>query len=441
MLSRRHFLTLLAAMAAFLPLRRAFAQDRHVIIVGAGMAGLAAAKDLRAAGFNVTVLEARDRIGGRAFTESESIATPFDWGAASLHSSDLNPLAGIAGDLGFTSVPDNGAQWVFRKEGELTPDEYSKLALATSQLQNAIQTLEDEGDAALSLADLFPTEDSYAGLALARLSVFARGVDPENLAAADVFRQIETFQTTLLREGVGAFVARYGDDVPVSLNAVVQRVRLDESRVFVELNRGALNADAVLLTVPISVLKNEQITFTPALPAKHREALEGLAMNSLNRVGLRFRRNALETPAGAHLSVIREKDGFAEAFLRPFDDDIALVTFGGRNAIALETAGRGAAIVEATNALAEAFGGGLRGAVIRAAVTQWGLDPLAGGAFSIELPGSRRPRQALAEPIDNRIFFAGEATDERWAGQLAGAYLSGRRAAGQIIAALDKSSP
>jgi monoamine oxidase len=120
--------------------------------------------------------------------------------------------------------------------------------------------------------------------------------------------------------------------------------------------------------------------------------------------------------------------------VRPYNRDAAIVFVGGAQARQLEEEGTGAALSFAMSALAEIYGNELRGLLARSSVTRWGRDPFARGSWSMATPGNADKRLVLAQPHNDRVFFAGEATDPVWATRVGGAYASGLRAAREALA-------
>jgi monoamine oxidase len=122
--------------------------------------------------------------------------------------------------------------------------------------------------------------------------------------------------------------------------------------------------------------------------------------------------------------------------LRPFRREFAVICVGGDHGRALEAAGEPAMIAFATDALVEIYGSDLRGVIDATHATRWGADPWSRGAFSAALPGHADKREALAGQLNERLFFAGEATDPKWAARVTGAWTSGQRAGREAVAAL-----
>lgn len=445
-LTRRRLLATSGATAAALLLgrsRAARAADVDVAVIGAGCAGLAAAAALREAGLTVTVLEARDRIGGRAVT-APLFGMPFDLGAAWLHSSDRNPLTPVALASGLTVVrdPQDAEVWLPRRRF-LDIDGLSAFEDAHHATAEALSDFaSDQGD--LAAAALPPPADDLERLARHLIGPHTQGVPFEALSAGDFDEQIDTGEESLIAEGMGTLVAALGTgtvtgagaSAEVRLNTAVRAVDWAGPGVTLHTGAGSLRARAVLVTVSVGVLSAGGIRFTPALPADTARAIGGLRMGLLNKVVLHLPGNPLDLDPFDRLHALMPDGGVLDVVHRPFGSDLAVAILGGGEAWALEKEGEAAAVATVTERLATVYGNDVRGMIGGAAATAWGADPFSLGAVSAALPGQATARTALAAPVADRVFFAGEACEVEWATQVPGAWLSGRGAAASIVRAL-----
>ncbi|WP_343870150.1 NAD(P)/FAD-dependent oxidoreductase, partial [Caenispirillum bisanense] len=415
--------------------RAARAADVDVAVIGAGTAGLAAATALREAGLTVTVLEARDRIGGRAVT-APLFGVPMDLGAAWLHSSDRNPLTPVARASGLTVVrdPQDAEVWLPRRrfldvDGLAAfEDAYDATAEALSDLAS------DQGD--LAAAALPAPANDLDRLARQLIGPLTHGVPFEALSAVDFDEQIDTGEESFIAEGMGTLVATLGAVADVRLNTAVRAVDWSGPGVTLHTGSGSLRARAVLVTVSVGVLSAGTIRFTPALPADTARAIGGLRMGLLNKVVLHLPGNPLDLDPFDRLHALMADGSALDVVHRPFGSDLAVAFLGGPEAWALEKEGEAAAVATVTERLAQVYGSDLRGMIAGATATAWGADPFSLGAYSAALPGQATARAALALPVGDRVFFAGEACDVQWATQVPGAWQSGRTAARAIARAL-----
>ncbi len=239
-----------------------------------------------------------------------------------------------------------------------------------------------------------------------------------------------------VQAGLGRLVERIGADLPVSLNTVAQEIDWSASdRLTVRTNKGDIGARAVLITVSIGILQSGIIGFRPALPAKTLAALDGFLPGHANRIALHFDRDVFGD-APSNFTII---DGDAEplaVYIPPFGFNYIVGQTGGRFAAHLTRAGQNASIEYMMERTIAVFGSGIRKHFTRAIVSAWDTDPWVLGAYAAVKPGHFGARQTLAEPIENRLFFAGEALEIVTMGTCGGAFANGTKAVDRIAAAL-----
>jgi monoamine oxidase len=424
------------------------AADLDVVIVGAGVAGLAAARALMAAHKNVLVVEARERIGGRAFTDSTTFGFPFDQGAQWIEAGKTNPAMAILREANAKPILDRQEQTLYLAGKEPAREEYArfeKIAVdASRKIAAALRkppplaglgvTPGKEPD--VIVGRLLTPQDPLERLAYALVGPLEAGVENNELSARDFTRQPDTDPQYSVAEGLGAVIARWGAKVPVKLATRVVRVDSTGTLVQIVTTGGELNAKAVIVTVPTGVLAAGPFGFAPQLSAAKREAIVQLPMALYNKIAISFARKAIDAPAGRSVSGLTRKGQAFDAVVRPYNRDAAVVFVGGAHARELEEQGGGAAASFALSAMAEIYGDDIRGVVAHSFATRWGKDPFARGSWSMAIPGRVEARLVLAQPHHDRVFFAGEATDPVWATRVGGAYASGLRAAGEALAVL-----
>jgi len=381
------------------------------------------------------VLEAQARLGARAFTERSTFGLPFDHGCAWLHSADKNPLTDIARTAGVDVVPDDADAWLTLDGEEADDATYEAVDASLAWIAARIEAAGDAGRD-VAVTDAAPPRDAVDRFNLARMGDLAAGVRAGELSALDVYRQIGTGVEALVPAGLGSLIAAQGATLPVRLSTPVTRVTWDGPGVALETPAGTLTARAAIVTVSTGLLATDRPRFAPALPTPWRDAVRGLPMGLLDKVALKFDRPVFDAPANTTLNIVRNDVLALDVLLNPFGAPMAIGFVGGPTAWTLE-ADPDAAVQQALEVLVSVFGSDLRARLVRGHMTRWGRDRFAAGAYSAALPGHANARLALAEPLADRVFFAGEATDPVWVAQAAGAWRSGQRAAAQALAVLD----
>jgi monoamine oxidase len=406
--------------------------DLDVLVIGAGAAGLAAGHRLAEAGLSVLIVEARDRIGGRAHTVSTRLDHAVDLGCEWLHSADRNPWTAIAPAMGFSldrNLPDWGSR-IARSRGPAAQQEWAGVyAEFDARFEAAAAAPEDRPASAL-----LPPDGRWNAL-LNAISTWANGVELDRLSVQDHARYTDSGINWRVLEGYGSLIAAYGAAVPVKLGTAVERIDHGGARITVGTSRGDLRAHAVIVTVPTAVLAAEAIRFTPPLPDKIAAA-QGLPLGIANKLFLSVSGAVAEFPVDHHVLGSPDRTATGAYQLRPHGWPIIAGYFGGQLAIALERDGAAGMTAFARDELAGIFGNDIRPRLELLAASAWWSDPLARGSYSYALPGHAGDRAILARPVDNRLFFAGEACSPDYFSTAHGGYLTGRAAAEQALAAL-----
>ncbi len=434
---RRAFLQGAAASAVSLALpRAAMAQGSgaEVAVVGAGAAGLAAARTLLAAGRRIVLLEARGRIGGRAHTDEDSVGEPWDRGCSWLHASEVNPWVGYARTNGFETFVDRYPRRIF--EGQ-RPLDAAELTAYRALVERMGRELEEAGRRGLDIpADAAFTrvtrEDPWYPLAASGLTSW-EGVEPGSFSALDSFQFDRRGDDLLIPKGYGSLLAHYARGVEVRLNTPVSRIRWGRSGVFLDTPAGELRVRCAIVAVPSSVLAAGGMAFDPGLPVAVQEAVHALPLGVMNKVALRFKRNPF---AGEDSEVLRERrSGWRgmSYLTRLWSSNVVIGTAAGAFAQELEAAGSQAFVDHALGELVSMAGSDIRRQFDRGVSTAWAGDPWSRGAYSHCVPGRFGARQRLTEPVAERLLFAGEHTEQAAYGTLHGAYQSGIRAARQAL--------
>ncbi len=415
------------------------ADETDVVIVGAGAAGLSAARELSGLGLEFRLLEGSHRIGGRAYSEELAPGIWFDLGCSYLHQGETNPFVDIAQGLG---VP------LGRHQADLFADSRMRLVRNGAPLEaaqrEAYYAYSDRCFAAaaaaasrgedIALAELIDLDDEYAP-AFCGYYTDACATDLDRLSVID-FVAFEEGSDIPLAGGYGNLVAAWGADLPVSLNTRVERIDWSGQRISVETSRGNLNSRALICTVSTGILGSGQIEFNPGLPAWKIDAIQGLPMGTLNKVGVHFDRDVFGDDARAFYFAWNDDGAAGGIEASVLGLDTAVVFCGGRQAVWLEQQGPGALSDFALDRIAEVFGNDIRKRVTRTITTAWHSEPWTLGSYSGALPGNGHQREQLALPVEQRLFFAGEAATTGDHACCHGAYRSGKRAAQEVAEVL-----
>ena len=402
--------------------------DTEIVIIGAGVAGLSAARRLAALDIRFALLEAKRRIGGRAHTDRTGLGLPFDLGCHWLHSADRNPLTRIAAGFGLTAVPNRLNRRIHGRNGWATESERDGWIEYEREQSRRLDEAGEAGWDGPAGALLDPVH-RWSGLYEAWFGIL-NGASPAEVSAADLARYDDSGDNRQVREGLGTLVARYGAQVPVHLGARVRTIRLGRAgAVEVDGTAGRLRARAAIVTVSTTVLAREGIRFEPRLPRETEEALEGLRLGHALRFALRFAPGAFGDLRQSH-EIFADDSASALSFqVHPFGRPMASAYAGAGNAVDLERAGLEEARALVIERLAAMFGRSAVRSAGQAVMSGWTADPDIGGAYSYARAGGGELRARLARPVAGRLWFAGEAASRHAFSTAHGAWETGREAA------------
>jgi monoamine oxidase len=405
--------------------------DVDVAIIGAGAAGLAAARTLEGSRLSIIVLEARNRLGGRSHTTILQNDIVFDVGCEWLHSADKNAFVAIARDLGFeinTTLP----RW---REQSLN---LGFPATDRKDYLRAMEAFEARMEAASDLPDDSPASKwlepgNRWNARIDAISTYVNGCELDDVSTYDFDAYEDTGINWRVRRGYGALIAAYGASAPVSLETKVTLIDHSGPRVSITTSRGVVTAGQVIVTVPTSLIAIESVRFNPPLPDKV-EAAAGLPLGLANKVMLALTEpDAL--PVDGHLYGT-DRVGTGSYHLRPMGQPCISGFFGGSFARGFDDKGDGALSAQAIEELVALLGSDYRSKLTPIGESRWARDEFALGSYSHALPGHADARDELATPVDDRLFFAGEATSPNFFSTAHGAQESGVRAAKEVIAAI-----
>jgi monoamine oxidase len=404
--------------------------DVDVVVVGGGAAGVAAAKRLQQAALRCLLVEARPRLGGRAWTVQDASGHALDLGCGWLHSADRNPWVGVAQAEGL-SIDKTPPPWMNRQlERNFPPAEFADYRQAfTAFYERLHEAAQRPGDAPAST--LLDPASRWNPL-LNATSTYISGVELDRISLKDLDRYHSTDVNWRVIEGYGTLISKHGTALPQMLDCPVSAIDHGGRRLRIETSKGAIAADQVIVTVPSALLAAERIGFTPSLPRKI-EAARGLPLGVDDKLFIALD-GAEEFENSVRVFGHTDRVATAGYHVRPFGWPIIECYFGGGCAAELEKGGLSAFFDFAAAELSGVFGSAFTRRLKPICVHGWRSDPFALGAYSYALPGNADCRAALAEPVDDRLFFAGEACSRHDFSTAHGGYLTGIAAAEQAIA-------
>ncbi len=411
----------------------------RVIVIGAGISGVAAASELQKKGFEVIVLESRNRIGGRMWTDN-SLGLPLDMGAAWIHSPIGNPITTLAkqancklyemNDESIAVYDKNGKQidddlmGEYQKKYEKLLDKIEKESTDSESFKQAILRLQPE-----------IMKDLVMVYQLSAYEEFDCGGDIEFISAK-YWRNDEVFEgeDVIVASGYQSIVAMLAQKLTIKLNNIVTKIDYTNEVIKISTTQGEFKADIVLVTVPLGVLKKGAIQFLPALPAKKLAAIQQVGVGSVNKVALLFDKPFwnIQVQYIGHVSEVKGKYNYF-INMRTISEANVLVTFGfGDYGKELDTQTDAEIEKDVMVVLRKIYGNEIPNPK-KILVTRWGKDEFTHGCYSF-MTSKTKPQdyKTLGESVDDKLFFAGEHTSVAYRATVHGAYLSGLEAAKSI---------
>lgn len=417
-----------------------------VLIVGAGIAGLAAANTLRALGYSVQVIEGNDRIGGRIWTSRMWPDAPVDLGASWIHGTEGNPITDIAEQAGaelITTSYDSGQ--VFGSDGvELDASQEEQLeALSDEVAQVLAQAQDGEQDQSVRAAvesglgwqSLTPAQQRLVNF------ILTGTIETEYSGSAAAtstfwFDDSEEFEgdDALFAAGYAVIIDALAEGLDIVTGAKVSAVDHGETGVTITTDKGPYTGGAAIVTLPLGVLQQSVVGFNPPLSSTKQQAIASLGMGVLDKVYLRFTETFWDPNVDWIEYIPDDEDNWAEwvSLARPTGQPILLGFAAADFARRMEGLTDAEIVASAMSTVRTIYGAEIPDPDSYQ-VTRWAADPFAFGSYSYNALGSDPTmRDALAAPEGAVLLFAGEATSREYFGTVHGAYLSGVRAAEEL---------
>jgi monoamine oxidase len=430
-LSRRSLLAASAALAA----RPALAAvtpsggPLDVVIIGAGAAGIAAARRLAAAGRRYLVIEATDHIGGRCVTDMTSFGVPFDRGARWIYLPDSNPLIKIAprrGDIYPASLSRKvriGRRYA--REGELE-DFLSAQVRATRAIDDTARKAD------IACAQGMPADlGDWRATVEFVLGPYNYGKDLAQLSSFDFVKAAERRSAAFCKPGFGALLAALAQGLAIQLSTPATSI--DTRRALtVETAKGSIIATVAIVTVPTNVIASGGLKFVPDL-ARRTDAFTRLPLGNYDRIALELVGNPLGLESDDLVFEKSNTTQTAAILANVGATPLCFVDVAGAFGRDLAAQGEAAMIDFAAEWLAGLYGAEVKKSIGRKYATRWSTEPFALGAWSAAVPGSQSARRQLLDRIADDVWYAGEAAHETLWGTVGGAWESGERAADAVL--------
>lgn len=414
-------------------------KDKTVIVVGAGISGLAAAKKLKEIGFNVVVLESQDKVGGRLRT-NRSLGIAFDEGASWIHGINGNPITTLAQQAGMNSFETLDEDIISYDIGGI-PRSAATYDAAETELYTILETMMNSGSANQSFetvfTNLYPTKatDRLWKALLSTFVTFDTG-DLDNLSSllyheGEEYGGVEKIATN----GYDTIPNFLANGLDIQLNQRVSKIDYTNAKVEVTHNGTISYADYVIVTVPLGVLKANVIQFAPALPSTKQTAIQNIGMNCVNKFLLTW--NTAFWDDVQYLSYtpdIKDKYNYFVNLNKFHPNSNALMTFAYADyARQTETMTDAQVIDDIMTHLKDIYGNNIP-APTNILRTKWQANDNTFGSYSYTAMSTEmRHFNDLAQELNDKLFFAGEHTEIDYFSTAHGAYLSGIREADKII--------
>ena len=415
-----------------------------VIIIGAGIAGLAASKVLKKNGISYIILEANNKLGGRAKRAPKNFGKWFDLGCSYLHNGDINPLVKILESKSTPVCKSKGDMFSVEKTNFLfndlaaSADKVMFIKKADEQFKNKLSYAEKyDSDQALSWcleegSPLYPIFFNHlTGL---------NGIEPNFVSIKD-YAKVKDGPDFYIESGLANAIEKWGSGLKIRYNSTVHQVSWAENIIQVETKEALFKTRKLLVTTSTGVLSTNMINFSPSLPSYKIAAIHNLPMGILNKVGVLLKSRTFQiTDEGWYVAC--SQDEKAKIFsimsyeIRTKPLNHIIIFFGGKEGKELENDPE-RFFTRIRSVLSKTFGHAFQERIIKFIHSSWGLNDFTLGSYSYALPGTSNDRELLKKSLNKKLFFAGEATSDYYYGTCHGAYLSGIHAAEEIISEFD----
>ena len=438
--SRRQFISFILSVLALTNVPKvSLAVNPDVIVIGAGVSGLAATEYLLHKGKSVICIEANNRIGGRCYTDNSIFGVPYDMGAHWITNNKTNPYVHYWKENnieGFNLYEDKEQETVYVGNKKLISPEDKPL---WDQYNSILADIGRSSNKDIAPSEVISNKSSdWYNTAHLIIGPYDMAKDFNHFSCMDWWNYLEPETNSwFCTEGYGTLVKYRWRNVPVQFNTKAETIKWGGQGVQIETNKGTISSRACILTASTGVLAAEKIKFNPKLPTEKYDSFFGISMGIYNHITLQFKKDFFP----------HNKDGYiyyklnsqktvtprgVAGLTNSSGSNLSYFDAGGEFARELEKAGEDASIDFVLGEIKSIFGSKIDKYLIKAHATSWASNPFTLGSYASAEPGSFHLRKVLKQSIGDRIFVAGEATAEEWA-TVAGATRSGLRAAKEVI--------
>jgi monoamine oxidase len=416
-------------------------QNPDIVVIGAGAAGVGAGLALARAGASFLILEAKDRIGGRAHSDTSSLGHLWDHGCHWFHSADKNVLRQIADKLGHRYRD----RYLPSMLGTYLDGRWETSAVREDFVWRLLGEVADAGKEGKDIAasELLDRTHPWSPMIHHWLNLMY-SAEPDDISTFDAGRYDDTHLNYPVEDGYGALIARIAAPLPIRMGVAALKVKALANGVSVETSQGTIEARAAIVAVPARMMETGKLAIEPGLPQHIAQAFADVPMGWYEKIALLLDKSAFGTIVPSYVDIFDPvaPDTHPLNFeIQPFGRPIAITHIAGDFAREMERAGEPAMIDFALSTLVRAFGSDLRKHVKKGAITHWSSDKFINGAYSCAKPGRGLARTFFAEPIHDRIFLAGEHVHPTFMATAHGAYETGILAAGKALRAAALPAP
>ena len=427
-LNRRAVVTGVIASASAFSARAGTVTDTDVIIIGAGFAGISAARQLKASGVRAIIIESRDRVGGRAYTDTQTLGRRFDRGAYWLHSKAINPLVPLARQDGMNLIESSNSDGEIFDQGTASSEVFMEAVSDAGEAWERRQAVTSSILKDSSLGATLPNP-TLAQRFVKNIFAVEMGDDPD-LISRKGYNMLEGGEDLVPETGMGPLAQGLASGLDIRLNCPVSAVVWDGNHgVTVKGSFGQLTARKIIITAPTGVLVTGAIRFDPALPQATQAAISNLPMGAFEKHAMVLSQAMPDLPEFA-ISKSHVEQGLYHALLVSPDKKMVTALIPGPVSRRLFAEGLPAIEAFADDLVKNVIG--TRARVEARATTHWQLDPFARGSYAYSRVGHSDAREIYAQPVDDRLFFTGDGADDPLAVSVGGAWRNGQKAARSV---------